>query len=105
MYIPKIGQFVQYKMRKIFEQKLLGEEEIRNLQDKNYSKSTFNLSFEALRNINLETVDKTGQNRYYTNEIFFGNYHLTSQWFEKHWDPLLEWLKKLKVIDPDSSDV
>lgn len=101
----KIGQFVQYKMKKIFEQNLLGEEEIRKLQDKGYSKKIFNLDFEVLRNINLKTEDKSGRNRYYANEIFFDNYHLTSQWFERHWDPLLEWLKKLKAIHPDRSDV
>jgi hypothetical protein len=91
----KIGQFVQYNMRKVFEQKLLGEDEISNLQDKNYSKKIFNQNFEVLRNINLETKDKTGRNRYYTNEIFFNNYHLTSQWFEYHWEFFLAWLTNI----------
>lgn len=90
----KIGQYVQYYMRKLHENKKLGEEEIKNLQDKEYSKKVFNQNFEVLRNINRATTDKTGRNRYYNNETFFGNYHLTSQWFEYHWEPFMKWLKR-----------
>ena len=37
----KIGQYVQYQMRKIYEGNLLTEGELQNLQDKEYSKFVF----------------------------------------------------------------
>ena len=93
----KIGQYVQYNMRKLFEEKLISTEELRNLQDKDYSKRIFNLNFEVLRQANKSTLDAGGRNRYYSNELFFGNYHLTSQWFEEHWNSFKSWMGKMKM--------
>jgi len=92
----KIGQFVKFYMRKLFEENLLSDQEITNLQSKEYSKKVFNQNFEVLRNISQGTTDKLGRNRYYTNEVFFKNYHLTSQWFEYNWEPFLKWLNSIK---------
>lgn len=91
----KIGQFVQYNMRKLCEQNLLTDLEINNLQDRLYSKSIFNQNFEVLKSIECSPKDDTGSNRYYTNEIFFNKYRLTSQWFEYHWDPFIKWLNEI----------
>jgi hypothetical protein len=90
----KIGQFVQFEMRKLFEQNKLTPDEIRNLQDKEYSKKVFNQNFEVLRSFEKEIVDNEGRNRYYAKERFFGNYYLTSQWVEYHWEPFLSWLSQ-----------
>jgi hypothetical protein len=92
----KIGQFIQFNLRKIFEGHLLSEDEIQNLQNKEYSKKVFNQDLEVLREQNKETRDAKGRNRYYANELFCGNYHLSAQWNESHWEPLLTWLKKIK---------
>ena len=90
----KIGQFVQYTMRKLYEQNLLPKSEIERLQDKAYSKSIFDQNFEVLRSPEREIADTEGRNRYYTKEKFCGNYYLTSQWVERHWDPFLNWVEK-----------
>ncbi|MGE0020683.1 MAG: hypothetical protein AB7S72_13510 [Draconibacterium sp.] len=90
----KIGQFVQYKMRKLYEENLLSPTEINNLQDKTYSKRVFDQNFEILRSPEKEISGTDGRNRYYAKEKFFGNYFLTSQWIESHWEPFLSWLRK-----------
>lgn len=92
----KIGQFVQYTMRKFHEQNLIPKSEIENLQDKSYSKTVFDQTFEILRSPDREIQDAEGRNRYYTKEKFCGNYYLTSQWVEKHWEPFLRWVEKFQ---------
>jgi hypothetical protein len=83
-------------MRKIFEQNLLTKEEILKLQNKEYSKKVFNINYEVLRAKNLDIQDKNGNNRYYTKEIFCGNYYLTSQWVENnHREHFNNWLNKI----------
>jgi hypothetical protein len=91
----KIGQFVQYNMKKLFEQNLVSQDEINNLQNKEYSKSVFDQNYEVLRSFDKEITSADGRNRYYTNEKFFGGYYLTSQWVERHWEPIKDWLKKM----------
>lgn len=93
----KIGQFVQYSFRKAYEQNLISDNEINNLLNPEYSKRTFNSNFEILKNKNRPIEDENGRTRYYAKEIFCGNYHLTSQWFEPQWNLFLEWLKKIKL--------
>jgi len=92
----KIGQFVQHSFRKAYEQNLISETEINNLQNTDYSYTTFGINYEILKNKNRDIKDKYGRTRYYSREIFCGNYHLTSQWIEPQWDLLLNWLKKIK---------
>ncbi|MGI5974125.1 MAG: hypothetical protein ACOX7E_00010 [Paludibacter sp.] len=92
----KIGQFVQFSISKAFENNLISKEEIRNLQDKEYSKKVFNQNFEVLKSSEKETTDERGRNRYYANNKFCGDYYLTSQWFEYHWTPFKNWLEKLE---------
>lgn len=91
----KIGQFVQYKMRKLYEQNLVSKDELHNLQDKFYSKKVFDQNYEILRSSEKSIKRNDGRNGYYTPEIFFGNYYLTSQWVERHWEPFLSWLRKI----------
>jgi len=91
----KIGQFVQYSFRKAYEQNLISDAEINNLQNPDYSKRNFNSNYEVLRNQHRPIEDEYGQKRYYSREIFCGNNHLTSQWFETQWDLLLKWLRKI----------
>jgi len=91
----KIGQFVQHSFRKAYEQNLIPESEITNLQNPVYSKRTFDINFEILKNQNRDIKDKYGRTRYYAREIFCGNYHLTSQWIENQWDLLFNWLNKI----------
>jgi len=91
----KIGQFVQYNMKKLFEQNLLSQEEIHNLQNKEYSKKVFDQNYEVLRSSDKDIKGSDGRNRYYANEKFFGDYFLSSQWVERHWKPFTDWLDKM----------
>ena len=91
----KIGQFVQYNMRKLFEQNIVTQDEINKLQDKEYSKNVFAQSNEVLRSSDKGIKDEQGNNRYYANEKFFGDYYLNSQWIERHWTPFRDWLDKM----------
>lgn len=91
----KIGQFVQYSFRKALEKDLLSASEINNLQKPEYSKRIFNSNFEVLRNKNRSIEDEYGRKRYYSREIFCGDYRLTSQWFESQWELLLDWFNKI----------
>jgi hypothetical protein len=90
----KIGEFVQYCFREAFKQNLISKEEIDNLQDKNYSKLVFKQRFEILRQKDKDITDDLGRKRYYK-ELFCGDFHLTSQWFEYHWEPFKQWLNKM----------
>lgn len=91
----KIGQFVQYNMKKLFEQDLVSKEEIYNLQNKEYSKKVFDQNYEVLRSSDKEITGPDGRNRYYANEKFFGDYFLSSQWVERHWNPFRDWLDRM----------
>lgn len=93
----KIGQFVQYNVRKLFEEGLITEEEIVRLQSKEYSSITFEQSKEFLRSSEKAITGDDRRNRYYAKEMFCGNYHLNSQWLEKHWGPFKAWVEKLKT--------
>jgi len=78
----KIGEYVQYCIKKAYDEWLISDDEIKNLQDKNYCKKVFNQNFEILRHKNKITTDEKGKNRYYVKELFCDEYYLTSQWFE-----------------------
>ncbi len=91
----KIGQFIQYNMKKLFEEGLISNDEIKNLQNKEYSKKVFDQNYEVLRGSDKDITSTDGRNRYYAGERFFGDYFLTSQWVERHWKPFLEWLDKM----------
>lgn len=91
----KIGQYVQYQMRKVYKENLLTEEELKNLQDKMYSKDVFDQNFEVLKGAGKDITGSDGRNRYYIKEKFFGEYFLTSQWVERHWEPFLNWMDKI----------
>ena len=90
----KIGQFVQSKMKQLEQNSSLSLQEIENLLSHQYSKRIFNLNYPVLKHSDNDIKDEKGRNRYYTNEMFFGEHYLTSQWFEYHWEPFLSWLKK-----------
>lgn len=92
----KIGQFVQSKMKRLEQKSSLSLQEIENLLSPLYSKQVFNLNFPVLKRAEDDIKDEKGRNRYYSNEMFFGEYYLTSQWFEYHWEPFLSWLNKFE---------
>lgn len=91
----KIGEYVQFKFRELHKKGLLDDSDISNLQSPNYSKDTFGHYTEILRNANLSIERNDGRNGYYAREKFCGNYSLTSQWLESHWDSFESWLEEI----------
>lgn len=94
----KIGQYVQSRMKQLQQKNLLSSLEIENLLNQEYSKTVFNQNFPVLKRVDDDIKDYKGRSRYYTNEMYFGEYYLTSQWFEYHWEPFLSWLKKVETV-------
>lgn len=90
----KIGEFVQKAFKKAFKEGLISDKEIENLKNKEYCKHTFNINYAILKDKGEEIKDKNGYVRYYTG-LFDDKYYLTSQWFYRHWEPLLIWLEKI----------
>lgn len=95
----KIGQFVQNTMRVLHEEKAIPSTEIKNLQDKSYSKKVFDQNYEILRRKFKNITSPDGRTRYYSKEYFFDEYYLTSQWHERHWEKFLIWYKSIKNIE------
>jgi hypothetical protein len=91
----KIGKYVQHTFREAFKQGLISNDEIQNLQNPQYSKTNFNANLEVLRLKTSTIKDTNGSTRYYSRELFCGNYYLTSQWIEAQWEFYLKWLKKI----------
>ena len=91
----KIGQFVLDSFRKAYERGLISEEEIKKLQDPEYSKRIFNANYEVLRFKTKSIEDHNKRNRYYKKELYCNSFYLSSQWFEYQWENLLKWLKQI----------
>ena len=98
----KIGQYVQFNIKKLYEQGFIDEDEILRLQQKEYSKNVFDQNYEILRSNEKEITSNDERNRYYSREKFCGGYYLTSQWVEKHWNPFKDWEKKIRTKQPPS---
>lgn len=88
----KIGQLAQTGLKAVLTNESFSEEELSRLQDKAYTKSTFNLNYPLLVNANKEYE----KNRYYSNfiEIKGIKYALCSQWYDYNKKHLIEWLSK-----------
>ena len=91
----KIGAFVQDSFRKAYEQNLITEDEIKRLQNPEYSKRIFNAGFEVLRFKSASIKDGGDRTRYYAKELFCEDYHLSQQWKETQRDSFLMWLKQI----------
>ncbi|WP_117880496.1 type I restriction enzyme HsdR N-terminal domain-containing protein [Aureibaculum luteum] len=91
----KIGAYVQKTFRRFTDKNLLTSKEIVNLRSEDYSKQVFGANYKILRHISEGTKDYSGRSRYYTKELFVGDYYLTAQWNESHWDKFLLWENKV----------
>lgn len=92
-----IGAFVQSEMRELYKNGLITPKELKKLQDKEYSKEMFNQRIPVLIKKGQNIKDGNNNLRYYSPELFFGNYHLTNDWYERQWENLLKWLKEVKT--------
>ncbi len=95
-----VQDFVKKIMRILLNNNLLSQQEIQNLQDKEYSKRIFYLQFPLIRNVRDGYKDTSGRGRYWSKEIFGGKYYVCSQWWKDHHEIYLVKLKNwLKSID------
>jgi hypothetical protein len=97
----KVGKIVQTLLRDVLQQNKAGDEEVRLMQTKDYSKNVFGIDFPLLVSVNEEFDSK----RYYTFPVTIGDkqYRLCSQWFEVPANNdrpfLLAWLEKHICLD------
>ena len=78
----KIGQLVKSKMNEIIEYcEQYDNEEVSRLSSANYSKSTFNINYSFLRNVNYDAPkqDRYWKDKYKINEKY---YVVTSEWYK-----------------------
>lgn len=90
LYIPKILEYCHTKNPK----------ELENLQDKTYSKQTFNLNFPFLVRADSREVEQESE-RFWKKEyrIGFEDYRFCSQWIYSQRHAFLNYLKELGLID------
>lgn len=77
---------------------MLSDDEIKNLQNLDYSKQTFGLSYPLLVNSREKIFDGSGRVRYWTGERF-GDYYCCSQWWKakipQHERMFAQWVSKI----------
>ena len=86
-----IGEYVQNTIKKLFDEKKIHESDLSNLQRQEYCKIKFDLNYPMLNK------SREPKERYYVNEISKG-YYLTNDWYEKHWDDFLKWIKNKNLL-------
>ena len=95
--------FVKRVLRIMFNNKLIPENEIKNMLNKDYSKQTFGIAFSMLQDDETKIKDNAGYIRYWKNEIFGGKYYACSQWWKdnaniyKH--KLANWIMKIAKLN------
>jgi len=98
--------FVRRVLRIMFINKLIPDNEIKNMLDKEYSKKTFGIAFSMLQDDITKVKDNAGRNRYWKNEIFGGKYYVCSQWWKdnaniyKH--KLVNWIMKIAKLNDNT---
>ncbi|MDR0489498.1 MAG: hypothetical protein LBG99_08950 [Propionibacteriaceae bacterium] len=103
----KVGAIANTLLRQALEEGRANAEEIVLMQERTYSKDTFNLRFPLL--VPADTQFET--NRYYVAplRIHGKDYHLCSQWYEVPGDDdrvwLLKWLKNVGMIESESESL
>ena len=95
--------FVKRTLNLLFDNNLIPEAEINNLQNKEYCKQFLHLGFPLLQTEWEKCLDNTGRARYWVKELFGGKYYVCSQWWkqnEKYYlSKFSDWLKHLAEIN------
>lgn len=94
----KIGALVRLSLPKLIQSNALDNEMISNLQDKYYSKITFDMNYPILKKINpelsiLENRYEAGYTRYYSFKVIYkgDEYLITSEWFDRNRAKYILW--------------
>ena len=86
--VDRIGKYVQAVMPGVLEE--LSEEEMANLQDKEWCKETFGLHYAMI----VPEGSRYDRARYYRGHVVVGgrSYHLTNDWYPRNRGPLDAWI-------------
>ena len=76
--------FVKRIMHLLLDKHLLSAKQLQELQDKQYCKDHFYLQFPLIRHRSQDYRDGRGRSRYWTKELFGGEYYVCSQWWKEH---------------------
>ncbi len=95
----KIAKFARQQFTNLLEQDLLNEQELLDLQNKEYVKENFNVNYPILKKVinngNIrEEINVNGRPRYYVNPI--KGYLLCKEWYDRHIQKLNYWLTYVK---------
>lgn len=92
-----LQDFVKYTMQKLLESNSISEDELQNLQDKDYCKETFNLKYPLLSKSREAYATDKDHPRYYSKDGFYVNgFYLCNDWYEDRNEKFFsDWLKTL----------
>ncbi|MBR3814628.1 MAG: hypothetical protein IKK38_12235 [Spirochaetaceae bacterium] len=91
-----LQDFVKFTMQKLLASNSISQEELKNLQDKDYCKSTFNLKYPLLSKDSNAYKKDEQHPRYYAKETFFSNdLYLCNDWYPKNEKPFSKWIRKI----------
>ena len=91
-----LQDFVKYAVQKLLETDSLTDEDLQNLENKEYCKKVFNLNYPLLSKDKFAYAEDKKHPRYYAKSGFFvKEYYLCNHWFEKDEEKFSEWLKEL----------
>lgn len=93
----KIGILVRQKFKEMLGEGTLPGDVIHLLEDATYCKKTFGVNFPVLLSIiqgrDLAEQRRVGKHSRYWNQVFPGNYLVTSEWYEGQRQQFLVWVK------------
>jgi len=99
----KISQIVKTEFVELLQSSNCSSTLLNNLCDANFSKKVFNVNYPILIEISTpedlkKRFDKKGCSRYYITEYYFNGkfYLLTSEWYERNKEKLINWIKQEK---------
>lgn len=82
-----VQDFIKQTLKILFESKLLTNNEILLLQDKNYSQNVFSIEYPLLEKNHINTIDNKGHSRYWAKKNFsVGDFFVCSQWWKQKFD-------------------
>lgn len=96
MEVDKVGIIANGELRKILQSGKVPKEEISLLMDKGYSLTEFGLGYSLLVRKDKEYDRK----RYYSKPLNINGveYVMTSQWYERNKERLIEWIENYKTV-------
>lgn len=96
--LESVPAYVRRVTKELFTDGLISDEMIEKLKDIEYSKSTFKIYFEFIRQrgMPLNRSENDSRSGYYKTEEIFEDYFITSQWYSRHKESFDKWADELR---------